>query len=112
MAAVIECPRCHRTSGPGDCCRDLPPSELRVEEALSRARGLAAEVKKLKKQAHAIHVAWQKEIENRIHGEGLRAKIREDEALLGKALRALPNNDWSGNPYREIAEALKRRAIP
>jgi DNA repair exonuclease SbcCD ATPase subunit len=82
-APVIECLRCHRTSGPTDCCREVAATaaiaDRRVEDALSRARGLAAQNRDLKRSNHELHVAWQREIDNRIHGEGLRAKIRELE---------------------------------
>ena len=52
------------------------------DDALSRARGLARQVYRMKREIHNLHVALQKEIENRIHGEGLRLRIRELETKL------------------------------
>jgi len=47
-----------------------------LEQALSRAKGLALQNKQLKRSNHQLHVSLQKEIDNRIKGEKLRERIR------------------------------------
>ncbi len=46
-----------------------------------------------------------------LSAEGVRALqkyIDDNRGLLAKALGWLPNNEWPGNPYRKIREALSR----
>lgn len=61
---------------------DLYFARKQRDNALARAKGLAAQNKQLKRANHELHVAWQKEIDQRIKGEGLRARIRELETAI------------------------------
>lgn len=89
--------------------RSLSQTYLRrIHDALDRARGLAKQNKELKRSDHQLHVQWQREIDNRIKGEGLRAKVRALEAELAKASRIV--EQVTGVNNKNVARAEKAEA--
>jgi len=96
-----------------DLIRDLRVSveteKAAVEQALSRSRGLALQNRQLKRANHQLHVSLQHEIDNRVKGEGLRAKVRELEAELVAKQEDYDDLDDQLHSTLKREDALKAR---
>lgn len=77
-----------------------------LEQALSRARGLARQNRDLKRSIHQLHVSLQNEIDNRIKGESLRQKVRELEVELAAVRKA--EKEWHADEERLRGELQER----